>query len=148
MRRHLHVLVWLIGMTAWVSCNNIPDCDEPNTFEVIVQFRDSTNTESEEVIFDRISDLNSDVVFIEQDTLSQVELEINQSDTIMSYLFEAIDGVDTLTISYRQNILLRSEECGPVQRFIDLEIRSHSFADTLLVNNELLRNEVNIQIIR
>lgn len=133
----------------FTGCNNIPDCDAPFTSELVIQFVDSTKTESRPEIFESIREINSGFVFVENDTLrSVVVLEVDPQDTTTGYIFEGVDFIDTLIVSYSFNQMLISELCGPALRVIDLEILSHTFADTVVVSRELLRNEINVQVVR
>ncbi len=131
-----------------LSCNNIPDCDDPNTSDLVIHFMDSTNSALQIEIFNAIQDLETGFKFVENDTTSMVTLEINPTQSTTGYVFEGDGLIDTLIVGYEQNLLLLSEECGPVIKFSELTILKQTFSDTLVVNDELLRNEVNIQIIR
>ncbi len=133
---------------ALLSCNNIPDCDDPNSLDLVIQFLDSTSAPLDQNI-SQIRELDNDFVFFENDTLSLITLEINPTDTTTGYVFEG-DGIsDTLIVNYRQNQMLKSETCGPIIRISQLTIEKQTFADTLIVlNDELLTNQINIEIIR
>ena len=86
---------------------------------------------------------------MEDDTISLITMEINPTQTMTGYVFEGNGLVDTLIVSYRQNQLLKSEECGPVVKFSELVIEKQTFSDTLVIlNDELLRDEINIEIVR
>lgn len=142
-------IFWSITVLLLSSCNNIPDCDDSNTLEVVLQFRDSTNTAPELEIFDRIESLNQGFIFIEDSTLSMVTLEIDPTDTLTGYIFEGEGLTDTLILSYGQNQLLRSVQCGPQIIISGLTIQKQTFSDTLIVaNDQLLKDEINIEIIR
>lgn len=136
-------LLWL----ASTSCEDIPDCDDPNSSEVIIQFMDSTNTVPESKTFTRITELETGFVFAEDTTTSVMALEVNPTDSLTGYIFDYSEDSDTLIVGYKQNQLLRSEFCGPVIRYSELSILKHTFADTILVNNELLLNVVNIEVV-
>ncbi|MDA0195682.1 MAG: hypothetical protein O2951_11660 [Bacteroidetes bacterium] len=139
---------FLIISTLLVSCNNIPDCDDPYTTELIVQFVDSLNTTSVDTILDSIWNTNNGYVYVENDTLSVVFLEVDPVGTKTTFIFAGEDIIDTLTVDYSKNQFLRSELCGIVQRFSNIRITYSTFSDTTLVTNDLLRNSINVQVFR
>lgn len=137
------------GMFLLFSCNSIPDCDNPNTSTLVIQFMDSTNTMPQEEIFNVIRELEEGFNFVENETIISVTLEVNPSETMTGYIFEGDGMTDTLIVGYKQNQLLKSVNCGPVIKFSELTILKQTFSDTLVIlNDELLRDEINIEIIR
>jgi len=139
---------YLIVGTLLVACNNIPDCDDPYTAELIVQFVDSLNTAEVETILDSVWNSGNGLVYVENDTLSVLFLEVNPVETKTTFVFSGEDITDTLTVDYSQTQFLRSELCGIVQRFSNISITYSTFSDTTLVTNELLRNTINVQVFR
>ncbi len=138
-----------LGVFLLYSCNNIPDCDDTNSSDLVIQFMDSTNTIPQEEIFSQIREINNGFVFFEDIADSLVTLEVNPTDTATGFVFEGDGMTDTLIVGYKQNQLLKSVDCGLVLKFSELTILKQTFSDTLIVlNDELLRNEINIEIIR
>jgi len=139
---------FLIISSMLLSCNNIPDCDDPYTSELIVQFVDSLNTTKVQTILSSVWNLNNGYIYAENDTLTEIFLEVDPAGANTTFVFSGEDMMDTLRIAYSQNQFLRSELCGVVQRFSNLQISYSTFSDTTLVATELLRNRINVQVFR
>ncbi|MEQ9423664.1 MAG: hypothetical protein RJQ09_04545 [Cyclobacteriaceae bacterium] len=139
------VSLMVSGLTC---CNNIPDCDDPNTAEFVVQFVDSLKTSPIVTIIDSLWVEENGVVLVDQDTVSQIGLTVNPLDSVTTFILKVQDEMDTFSIKYKQNQLFRSELCGPILRFSDVEILEHTFRDDTLLTDELLLDVVNYQVFR
>ncbi len=144
-----NLIFFLFGVLVINACNEIPDCqliDETAYFNVAFLDRDTTTLAEALVIYNLTSEKGDSIIF-SNDTLlvSGVSLYLNPYDTVSTFYFETDRGFDTLKVSYQTLYKIISEECGPVQEFLNLDTLDHTF-DSISLENSFLNREINVNI--
>lgn len=158
-KNHFGVLFTLIFFGA-SACEEDGSCFTDDTNVATVQFvklinNTGGNTQADELTSREIRAAGSESVYpIENNSFALLPLNPSENTTTF-YIFQEQDGisrVDTLVLTYGREQALVSPECGPYQRFFELDATRSTF-DSLRIRNpeitqgSLSASTVNLQIL-
>lgn len=127
------------------SCIEPPDCLLTSTNFVKINLKKQDNT-ANPLAITSIAVPGTVLTFYPNETVSFVTLpvnpESNETTFVFNYVIEEnsvkVNKSASLTVGYKNEIRLISEECGAYQYQQDLTILSTDFTNTKLINTSLL----------
>ena len=94
---------------------------------------DSAFVENDTLIFFEVSALETDSIFVAEDTLSSVVVPVNTGKNETIIVFDTDRGTHQLELSYHRSQRLISADCGPEQIINALETGSTSFDSAVVI---------------
>jgi len=142
------VLLFLIGMLPAAGCLNPGDCLITNSGTVQLALVDAAGR-AREVRFASISVVGVERPLSTNSNTSTLALPLNPDTTVTSFVFTRVTApdtparLDTLTFTYRNQVLVLSPDCGAILFHRDLDYTRNTFgAGTLTINNRVLARGV------
>lgn len=158
----------LLGGSLFFSCANEDCISIANNYYLVGFFDSEPNSSGEnpaiDTMFYSVKADGNDVVFYTPDTtVSVLSLPVNPAADNTSFELTMLDSITydelnnpiyhinpnphQITVSYRRNERIITEDCGVEISYTNLDVEEITFQDTVVINNKLSRlNEVNIEV--
>jgi hypothetical protein len=141
----VRLLVFLL-LGLW-GCLTEPDCFDTSTNQATFAFYDAQDKTVEvEVDSIAISGVNGFLI-PDDNTFSAIALPLNPAQTAVTITFYFGDVPETLSLGYRVQTEVISENCGALAYLTDLSLTHSSFENITILNNRLATNAgINVKI--
>jgi hypothetical protein len=140
MIRALVFLFW-VAMLAASGCLNPGDCVINNSGNVQLTLVPPTGTAG--VLFTRVAVVGLATPVAANVSGTTLALPVNPDTTQTTYVFTRTNRTDTITFTYRNQVLVLNPDCGAILFHRDLNFSRNTFgAGTLTINNPVLARGV------
>ncbi|MCW5912743.1 MAG: hypothetical protein KIT62_16860 [Cyclobacteriaceae bacterium] len=131
------LLILLLGL--W-GCLTEPDCFDTSTNRVTFAFYNAQD-KATQVEVDSIA-ISGVAGFLipENNTFSAISLPLNPAETAATVTFYFGDAPETVSLSYRLQTEVVSEDCGALAYLTDLSLADSSFETITILNKRLATN--------
>jgi len=139
-------LSWILLLGLW-GCLTEPDCFNTSTNLATFAFYDSEDDLIEvEIDSIAISGVNGFLI-PDDNTFTAILLPLNPAETDVTLTFYLGAAAETISLNYRLQTEVVSEDCGALAYITDLNLTDSSFENISILNNRLATNAgTNIKI--
>ena len=119
------------------ACFDSGDCLITSTNVVKINILDlATPTQAKDMVFDSVFIPDQGYFYNNKDTVSQIFVAIDPRTTETEYVFQYQERSDTLVLSYSNQTIVLSPDCGSYLYQTDLAIKHSTFSSNQVVIKE------------